>query len=447
MNSAPAVARFVRRTTLEENEYRVNFKQIDSDVLDALASDEACSVTPLMCKIYVRLIRAPLCCYEREGVLHLIGEDEAGKSLTAWQRLCKLTGVANSTLSKALAWMNKTGIIGYDARKNGVGIRIFINRAAASIRCRDSQKNLRLVPAPSADSPAPQNGAPFKEGILKRDLEIEINPCARAQEETTVCKGAAAPEQIAADKERAAAPRPCPIELAVPQSREVPPTRPPADAALNAFLIRQLVNQLKPEITAAIGRETSNLKDWFLNRALPKAARVAQRESYDLLRAYGVIAKKPGHSASVGQNNTRPEAGQGREAETNSISAFIAEASQILQQLSTRAESPGLSAPCQIASRELDGLRDQLIAGELLMPEKVESRLAAIEDALSKAVWAAWEASDPAECDLVLKAARAELREYETRLEREAFADTVQRRIAAKLRERFQLPPLSLFYL
>ena len=164
MNSAAAApSRFIRRTTLGEDEYRVNFRQIDCDVLDTLSSDEACTVTSLMCKIYVRLIRAPLSCYEREGVLHFTGEDRAGAMLTAWDQLREVTGVANSTLSKALAWMHKTGIIGYDARKNGIGIRIFINRAAASIRCRDGKKNLRLVPTPPNNSPAPPDGAPFKE--------------------------------------------------------------------------------------------------------------------------------------------------------------------------------------------------------------------------------------------------------------------------------------------
>src|SRR3989442_12283874 len=103
MNAATTlVTRFVRRTSLGEDEYRVNFKQIDCDVLDALASSEASAVTPSMSRIYIRLIRSPLTYWEREGVLHFVGEEREGKWLTAWELMREFTGVSNTTLSKAL---------------------------------------------------------------------------------------------------------------------------------------------------------------------------------------------------------------------------------------------------------------------------------------------------------------------------------------------------------
>lgn len=434
MHSAAALSsRFVRRTMLGEDEYRVNFKQIDCDVLDSLASDEACSVTPLMSKIYIRLIRAPLPYWEREGVLRFTGEDRAENSLTGWEQLRELTGVSNSTLSKALAWLHKTGVIGYDARKNGVGIRIFINRAASSIRSREGQKNLRLVPTPNKNHPAPQDGMPFKEEILEKNLEIDIDPRASAREENPADEQHPDPRH---HREQARFQKNVGTATAYPTAPDSPSV---------VSLIKQLVNEIKPEITAAVKREASGTRDWFLNYALPKATRVAQRETYDLLRAYGVIAKKGGRSADVGKHEAPAETGQGWEAEMSKVATFIAETSKIVQQVIVAGSgSPKLNAACQTADRELNGLYDKIVAREGLMPEEIEDKLAAIDDTLMKA---AWESSDPAECDTMLSSARTELRGYETRMEREVFEETVQRRVTARLREKFGLPRLSLFYL
>lgn len=61
------------------------------------------------------------------------GENEAGKIITSWDQVIALTSVANSTAKKALDWMRNKGVIGYEGYKNGVGIRIFFNRAKNSI--------------------------------------------------------------------------------------------------------------------------------------------------------------------------------------------------------------------------------------------------------------------------------------------------------------------------
>jgi hypothetical protein len=51
--------RFIRKTQLAPNEYRKNFQQIDREILSAITSAEADQVTPLMSKIYLRLVNAP----------------------------------------------------------------------------------------------------------------------------------------------------------------------------------------------------------------------------------------------------------------------------------------------------------------------------------------------------------------------------------------------------
>ncbi len=86
--------RFVRRTRLAPHEYRKNFHQIDREVLAAVTSEEADRVTPLMSKIYLRLVNAPERFWEREGVLRIEAEERGEKFLKAWVVLCDLAGVA-----------------------------------------------------------------------------------------------------------------------------------------------------------------------------------------------------------------------------------------------------------------------------------------------------------------------------------------------------------------
>ena len=109
MSTAPATTaqRFVRRTSLEPNEYRTNFRQIDCDVIATIISDEASIVTAQMSKIYLCLINAPPCYWERDGVLRFAGEEREGKWYTAWEQLISLVGVASATARKALAWMSE----------------------------------------------------------------------------------------------------------------------------------------------------------------------------------------------------------------------------------------------------------------------------------------------------------------------------------------------------
>src|SRR5919205_3911415 len=156
--------RFVRRTQLGPNEYRKNFHQIDREVLAAVSSAEADRVTPLMSKIYLRLVNAPGRFWEREGVLRVEAEERDGCMVKAWAVLCDLVGVSSATASKALRWMHEQGIIGYFSGKNGVGLRIFLNRAASSVGVRPGQtgkKILAFAPASPGNTPASANEAAF----------------------------------------------------------------------------------------------------------------------------------------------------------------------------------------------------------------------------------------------------------------------------------------------
>jgi hypothetical protein len=62
---AVSMPRFVRKTQLGPNEYRKNFHQIDREVMAAITSQEADRVTPLMSKIYLRMVNAPERFWER----------------------------------------------------------------------------------------------------------------------------------------------------------------------------------------------------------------------------------------------------------------------------------------------------------------------------------------------------------------------------------------------
>src|ERR1044071_1779807 len=154
-------SRFVRRTTLREDEYRTNFRQIDRYAIELLKSVEARQVTNLMAALCLTLVDAPPKYWEREGVLRFTGEDGEDGPSTAWRQLVGLLGCGNTTAQKALDWMHAQGLIGYYAGKNGAGIRIFINRATASIGRRGGQKNLRLARTPTQGSHTPRTGTLF----------------------------------------------------------------------------------------------------------------------------------------------------------------------------------------------------------------------------------------------------------------------------------------------
>jgi hypothetical protein len=257
-----------------------------------------------MSKIYLCLISAPVELWERDGVLRFTGREREGNWQTAWEQLVELTGVASATARKALIWMNEQAIIGYFAGKNGVGIRIFINRAASSIarKPQDGQKNLRLVQASSAAPRTSPDEVAFKDSYaVPEGLDTDINSRApkNGADQERVFKTPSEPAYAPVDRLPGA--RPC---TAMSQTAD-------------AFSLDEIVTRLRAELepmmkTAALNaaaREHERTREWLENRGLPKVARVAQHEAYNVLRKYGVISDSARSSrahAEVGRGGYTP---------------------------------------------------------------------------------------------------------------------------------------------
>jgi hypothetical protein len=296
-STAAAAQRFVRRTSLSPNEYRTNFRQVDCDVIAALISDDASKVTPHMSKIYLALLTAPSEFWEREGVLRLAGCDREGKWQTAWEQLVELLGVASATARKALAWMSEQAVIGYFAGRNGVGIRIFINRAASSIGQKpdQGQKNLRLVRT-SSDAPrTSRDEVPFKESFaVLENSDSGLIPHApkSGAAETNACSKICDPNP-APPENHMATPRP-----RAPDNAE----KHPASVINSATVVEQVKREVASQVRSATAQEHERTREWFITHALPKAIRVAQRSAYDVLRAHGVLNEPRSRSSSGGRN-------------------------------------------------------------------------------------------------------------------------------------------------
>jgi len=298
--SALKAPRFVRRTQLLVGEYRKNFRQIDNEVMEVITSREADQVTPLMSKVYLRLVSAPARFWEREGVLRFEAEWRDESQIKAWALLCEVVGVASATASKALRWMHDQGIIGYFAGKNGVGIRIFLNRAANSIGTRAGKKILEFSPASSREPRASQNEAAFTDSFADLEAsETEVNP--RAPEN-------GAPDEKTVGK---TSPEPGPTTRA----REVGVEGAGVTVIPVEEVVRRLKSELEPALQAAAQaaarREHERTREWLESRGLPKAARVAQREAYNVLKNHGVIsnaAERARADLEVGRNGQAVDA-------------------------------------------------------------------------------------------------------------------------------------------
>lgn len=288
---ALSTSRFVRKTRLGPDEYRKNFHQIDREVMTAVTSEEADQVTPLMSKIYLRLVNAPDRYWEREGVLRIEAEVREEKLVKAWAVLCEMVGVASATASKALRWMREQGIIGYFAGKNGAGIRVFLNRAASSIGSRGGPGREKILDfsrgssrehCGSRDEPAFNDPSGVSEG-----LDTDSNPRAPflgADKDAVVKKGSAQPPLSAGD--------------ARPESPATTDSPSPAErCAPNPLPVDEIVNRLKRELESklltaarqAAASEHERTREWLDRQGIPKAARVAQKEAYDVLRSHGLV--------------------------------------------------------------------------------------------------------------------------------------------------------------
>jgi hypothetical protein len=293
--------RFVRRTRLGPNEYRKNFRQLDREVINAVTSPEADRVTPLMSKIYLRLANAPENFWEREGVLRFEAGQAEGRPVRAWALLCELLGVASATANKALRWMHEQGIIGYFAGKNGVGIRIFLNRATSSIGTRAAGKKiLEFTPASSREARTSADEAAFSDSFADLEiLETDLNPRApkSGAEQIKVVK--IAPDLITASPQ--CSPRAVVMEN-VSSSQSATRVEMPVEEIVSRIRC-ELESSLESAAKRAAAQEHERTREWLESRGLPKAARVAQREAFNVLRKYGVIKDAPRpSSACVGRN-------------------------------------------------------------------------------------------------------------------------------------------------
>jgi hypothetical protein len=301
--------RFIRRTELRPNEYRKNFQQIDREILSAVTSEEADRITPLMSKIYLRLVNAPEKYWEREGVLRVEAEVRDEKLVKAWSVLCEMVGVASATANKALRWMHEQGIIGYFSGKNGVGLRIFLNRAASSVGVRPGQagkKILAFAPASPGGTAASSAEAAFMDSFAVREvLDTDKNPRAP--------KNGADTKPVDKTSSHPAPPFPASHH----RSGTVPDS--PRQHRPEPFLLEDVVTRLRIELEPAMreaarqaaAREHERTREWLENRGLPKAARVAQHEAYNVLRKYGVISessRSPRAQSEVGRNGYTPPA-------------------------------------------------------------------------------------------------------------------------------------------
>ncbi len=293
MSAAPAYqqTRFVRRTRLQQNEYNKNFRMIDAETLIAVTSIEADVVTPLMSKIYLRLLQAPDYCCRGERELHFEGEVREGKRTKAWEQLCRHLRVSSETAQKALAWMHEQGIIGYSAFKNGIGIFIFLNRAASSIGVRSApckEKILLFPPVSTGKRPASLSDTPFNDPFGDSEsLDKNLNPHApkNGAANSGVSKTSSCPEAATTSI----------LQASTAQEEQIV-TRASGNAA-DPIPVDEIINRLRsalePSLRAvavqAAQREHERTREWLDHYGIPKATRVAQKEAYNVLRSHGLV--------------------------------------------------------------------------------------------------------------------------------------------------------------
>jgi hypothetical protein len=71
---------------------------------------------------------------------------------------------------------------------------------------------------------------------------------------------------------------------------------------MNEF-VNRIHRIVEGTIVSACGKEAARTREWFERTGLPKAARVAQREAYNVLRAHGLIEKSNSRGALVGSGH------------------------------------------------------------------------------------------------------------------------------------------------
>jgi hypothetical protein len=306
---AAASPRFLRKTTLGGTEANTNFKMLDDDVAEAITSAEADEVTPLMSKVYTRLLLTPAAMREGARVLRFAGEEREGKWVTAWEQLRGHLRVSSETARKALRWMHGQGIIGYCSGKNGVGIRIFLNRAANSVASKREARGEKILPFARTSECRPRTSpddTPFKDSFAVSEvLDTDLNPRAPKDGADNMRPVNASPKRRVSRGPDLSTLRPS--EEGISARVESHPEIPSEQA------IERLRGELEPLLRQLARRaaadEHERTREWLERCGLPKAARVAQRETYDVLRRNGVIsdASRKTHSEVGRGAYVRPE--------------------------------------------------------------------------------------------------------------------------------------------
>jgi hypothetical protein len=318
---AAASPKFLRQTTLRGTEANTNFKMLDDDVAEAVTSAEADEVTPLMSKVYTRLLLTPAGMREGVRVLRFAGEEREGKWVTAWEQLRGHLRVSSETARKALRWMHGQGIIGYYSGKNGVGIRIFLNRAANSIAAKREARAKKILPfahTSNCHSRTSPGETPFKDSFAVTEvLDSNVNPLAPENGADNTHFAYASPEEHA---------RAVPSALTFePSSEGFFPQPQPYSEIPSDQIVQRLRGELEPMLRQIARRaaadEHERTREWLERSGLPKAVRVAQRETYDVLRRNGVIkdASRKTHGEVGGGAYVRPEPRTLSETEVNEL--------------------------------------------------------------------------------------------------------------------------------
>lgn len=277
---------FLPRTTLLPDQQRTNFTLIDNPVIDLLTSAEAEAACSKMFLIYTRLKRADWKLWERPGVLGITGDG----AQTAWQILCELAGVASATLNKAIKWMAEHHVIAYFARKNGIGIRIYFNIAASSVKTRP-EKNLRLVPTSPDEARTSINEAPLLESEAFLDNQnSDLDGAPKAAPEALETSDA-----TPAVTKSEPTPPAAPVRLSlVPPLPQTPPTETLSDQLTK---LERLLLHLKATVPD---------RDWLEKAGLPKIARVAVAEAMRATKARSTNNAYVGASASIEETKSPP---------------------------------------------------------------------------------------------------------------------------------------------
>jgi hypothetical protein len=318
---ATASPRFLRTTTLGGTEANTNFKMLDDDVAEAITSAEADEVTPLMSKVYTRLLLTPAGMREGVRILRFAGEEREGRWVTAWEQLRGHLRVSSETARKALRWMHGEGIIGYYSGKNGVGIRIFLNRAANSVASKREAQTEKILPFAPASDGRPRTSpcdTPFKDSFAVLEvLDSNSNPTApKNGADSTAFANASSQGHARQPPGLSTCTHPSEgLSTRVEQRPEIP----------SGQIVQRLRDELEPLLRQIARRaaadEHERTREWLERSGLPKAVRVAQRETYDVLRRNGVI-KEAAHKTEgeVGSNfHTRPEPRPLSEPEVNEL--------------------------------------------------------------------------------------------------------------------------------